>query len=135
MLKILNLSSKVLKVKGKGKKERLIPLSDGHVSMLKDYINKNNLKDALFLNNYGSRLSDRSVRRLIDKYLIQTGLPITFSPHSFRHSFATHLLSAGANLRVIQELLGHENLATTEKYTHLSTTEMMKVYDATHPKA
>ncbi|WP_022850529.1 tyrosine recombinase XerC [Limisalsivibrio acetivorans] len=135
---------KRIRVRGKGKKERIVPLADLHVDMIKEYISvrpdvaaegRYPLDDALFINRLGSRLTDRSIRRMVDKYLKQAGLPLDFSPHSFRHSFATHLLEGGADLRTIQQLLGHESLSTTQKYTHLNLSDLLKIYDETHPKA
>jgi len=89
----------------------------------------------LLINKYGSRLTDRSVRRILEKYLTLSGLPILYSPHSLRHTFATHLLENGADLRSIQELLGHSSLSTTEKYIHLNLVKLLETYDKTHPKA
>jgi len=130
-------------VRGKGKKERIVPVADMHISMINDYIDmKQDIcngyladHEVLFINKYGDRLTDRSVRRIVEKYLKIAGLPIDFSPHSFRHSYATHLLEGGADLRTIQQLLGHESLTTTQKYTHMNLTELLRVYDKAHPKA
>jgi len=130
-------------VRGKGKKERIVPIADMHISMLNDYLDmKQDIctgylpdNEVLFINKFGSRLTDRSVRRIVEKYLKIAGLPVDFSPHSFRHSYATHLLEGGADLRTIQQLLGHESLTTTQKYTHMNLTELLRVYDATHPMA
>ncbi|MFQ5715294.1 MAG: tyrosine-type recombinase/integrase [Candidatus Scalinduaceae bacterium] len=89
----------------------------------------------MFLNKYDGRLSSRSVARLLDKYLKMTGINLLTSPHTFRHSFATHMLDKGANLRSVQELLGHSNLSTTQIYTHVTTERLKQVYDKTHPRA
>ncbi|MGE4267473.1 MAG: tyrosine recombinase XerC [Deferribacterales bacterium] len=132
-----------IRVKGKGKKERIVPVADMHIEMIRDYLDKRaddcggHVKDgeALFINKLGTRLTDRSVRRIVEKYLLLAGLPLDYSPHSFRHTYATHLLEGGADLRTIQTLLGHESLSTTQKYTHLNLSELLKVYDKTHPKA
>ncbi len=132
-----------IRVRGKGKKERIVPIADMHASMIREYMNaaqeiaSGGLKDgeALLINKLGTRLTDRSVRRIVEKYLTLAGLPLDFSPHSFRHTYATHLLEGGADLRTIQTLLGHESLSTTQKYTHLNLSELLKVYDQTHPKA
>jgi len=130
-------------VRGKGKKERIVPVADMHIELLNEYLDvKMDIctgylpdNEAIFINKFGSRLTDRSVRRIVEKYLKMAGLPMDFSPHSFRHSYATHLLEGGADLRTIQSLLGHESLTTTQKYTHLNLTELLRVYDKTHPKA
>lgn len=132
-----------IRVRGKGKKERIVPVADMHIGMINDYLSiapdicGGMLKDgeALLINKLGTRLTDRSVRRIVEKYLTIAGLPLDFSPHSFRHTYATHLLEGGADLRTIQTLLGHESLSTTQKYTHLNLAELLKVYDQTHPKA
>lgn len=130
-------------VRGKGKKERIVPVADMHIELIKDYLDekheicRGHLPDneAVFINKLGTRLTDRSVRRIVEKYLKTAGLPVDFSPHSFRHSYATHLLEGGADLRTIQQLLGHESLTTTQKYTHMNLTELLRVYDASHPMA
>jgi integrase/recombinase XerC len=132
-----------LRVRGKGKKERIIPLAEFHIKFIRKYISLreemlkgDNVKtDQLFINKYGTPLSDRSVRRIVEKYLKLAGLPLEFSPHSFRHSFATHMLESGADLRTIQTLLGHSSLSTTQKYTHLNLSDILKIYDETHPFA
>ena len=133
-----------IRIRGKGKKERILPLADFHIKLIKDYLgsipamlHKNSMPDgeALILNRRGGRLSARNVLELVKQYLRQTGLPDTYSPHSFRHTFASHLLAAGADLRSIQELLGHEALSTTQKYTHLDLQVLMETYEDTHPKA
>jgi len=87
------------------------------------------------MNRSGSRLTPRSVRRIIDKYIDLSGIGRKISPHTLRHTFATHLMDAGADLRVIQELLGHESLSTTQRYTSVSVTRLMEVYDRSHPRA
>ena len=131
-------------ITGKGGKQRVIPIFSEHVTLIQNYIKDRNGilasgyrldSDCLFINKYGKRLSDRSVRNIVDKYLALAGLPLTMSPHSFRHTFATHLLESGADIRSIQELLGHESLSTTEKYTHMNLTALMKVYNSTHPSS
>jgi tyrosine recombinase XerC len=130
----------MVKVQGKGKKERLVPIGSYAIKAMKEYINSKKKKSLgkkapLFLNKYGDRLSSRSVARSLDKYLKLTGINLTTSPHTFRHSFATHMLDKGANLRAVQELLGHSNLSTTQIYTHVTTERLKQVYDKTHPRA
>ena len=128
----------LMKVQGKGKKERLVPLGSFAIKAIKEYIDSKgiiNKNSPLFLNKYGGRLSSRSVARLLDKYLKLTGINLLTSPHTFRHSFATHMLDKGADLRSVQELLGHANLSTTQIYTHVTTERLKQVYDKTHPRA
>lgn len=124
---------------GKGDKERIIRIGSFAKSSLKEYIKDKRMdaeKDApLFLGARGGRLSEREVQRLIKKYGIKSALSKKVTPHTMRHSFATHLLDSGMDLRAIQELLGHENLSTTTRYTHISTDRLMKVYDKSHPRA
>lgn len=131
-------------VLGKGKKERIVPLAPELISLIKDYykvmydiVSEGRVveSDALIINRLGSRMTDRTIRRIVETYLKKAGLPLDYSPHSFRHTFATHLLEGGADLRSIQELLGHESLATTQKYTHSDLASLLKVYDETHPMA
>lgn len=131
-------------VLGKGKKERIVPLAPEIISLIKDYykvmydiVSEGRMveSDALIINRLGTRMTDRTVRRVVETYLKKAGLPLDYSPHSFRHTFATHLLEGGADLRSIQELLGHESLATTQKYTHSDLASLLKVYDETHPMA
>ncbi len=138
----LNFSERLIRVKGKGKKERLVPFGKKAEDCLTFYIrsrpqiNKGDIEaKALFLNYRGERLSARSVERIVDKYIRLTALRRKISPHSLRHSFASHLLSRGADLRVIQELLGHESLATTQKYTHLDLKQLLEVYKKSHPRS
>ncbi len=131
----------MVKVQGKGKKERLSPVGSYAIKALKKYINSKKKKKGLgknvplFLNKYGDRLSSRSVARSLDKYLKLTGINLATSPHTFRHSFATHMLDRGANLRAVQELLGHSNLSTTQIYTHVTTERLKNVYEKSHPRA
>ncbi len=138
----LSFSERLVRVRGKGKKERLIPFGRKAEDSLAFYIrsrpkiNKGKIEaEALFLNYRGERLSSRSVERIVDKYICFTAVQRKISPHSLRHSFASHLLSRGADLRVIQELLGHESLATTQKYTHLNLRQLLKVYKKSHPRS
>jgi integrase/recombinase XerC len=140
-----------LRIRGKGKKERIVPLGSAAVQSIQRYIEmlKVTPKFAaaissggtggrtlpLFVNKHGGRLSSRSVRRKLDKYLKQVGLDPSISPHTLRHSFATHLLDNGADLRSVQELLGHQSLSTTQVYTHLTTQRMKDAYSKAHPRA
>ncbi|MFH1784194.1 MAG: tyrosine recombinase XerC [bacterium] len=135
----------VMKVRGKGRKERLVPLGKGAVFMLREYLEardkliegqtKSDYGRSLFLNAKASRISSRSIRRRISYYITLTGIKKKVSPHTLRHSFATHLLNAGADLRSVQEMLGHVSLSTTQIYTHVTTERLKKVYDKTHPRA
>lgn len=126
----------VVKVMGKGKKERLVPIGDRALRIIREYINKNKQPPvAVFLNKNGKRITARGVRLILDKYIRRTALREDISPHSLRHSFATHLLNRGADLRSVQELLGHANLSTTQIYTHLTTEKLKSVYDKAHPRA
>ncbi|MCX5686702.1 MAG: tyrosine recombinase XerC [Candidatus Omnitrophica bacterium] len=132
--------SEVIKVFGKGRKERMVPIGSPAVSALRKYVDRRDDrkakdKDAVFLNKSGKRLTDRSVRRVVDKYVRLTSVAEHISPHSLRHSFATHLLDRGADLRSVQELLGHMNLSTTQIYTHVTMERLKTVYDKAHPRA
>lgn len=132
----LDLIGNVLKVAGKGKKERLVPMGDKAAQALKDYLDHREKESkAVFLNKYGTRLSDRSIRNIVNKYIHAASLVHHVSPHVLRHTFATHLLNRGADLRSVQELLGHVNLSTTQIYTHVTTERLKKVYDQAHPRA
>jgi integrase/recombinase XerC len=134
--------SEVIHIRGKGKKERLCPIGSSALQSIQNYIEFRNRRMAsdsafdskvLFANKHGKRLSTRSVRRKMDKYLIEAGLDPSISPHTLRHSFATHMLNNGADLRSVQELLGHQSLSTTQIYTHVTTTRMNEQYHNAHP--
>ncbi len=126
----------VIKVMGKGKKERLVPVGDKALEAIQNYLNSRKVKsDVLILNKNGTRLSDRSIRNITNKYITEASLRQNISPHVLRHSFATHLLNRGADLRSVQELLGHVNLSTTQIYTHLTTEKLKSVYNMAHPRA
>jgi tyrosine recombinase XerC len=126
----------VVKVLGKGRKERLIPIGERALSSIQEYLNKRESESkALFLNKNGTRLTGRGIRDCFNKYIKLTSLKTHVSPHTLRHSFATHLLNRGADLRSVQELLGHVNLSTTQIYTHLTTDRLKTVYDKAHPRA
>lgn len=128
--------SGIVKVRGKGKKERIVPIGEHALSAIKKYLSiRKKQAQAVFLNKNGSRISDRGVRNIVGKYLRLASIKQGVSPHTLRHSFATHLLNRGADLRVVQELLGHANLSTTQIYTHLTTERLKSVYDKAHPRA
>lgn len=132
----IDLVSNIVKAKGKGKKERLVPIGDTAINTIRKYLDKRKKQaEALFLNKNGTRISTRGVRDIVSKYLRIAGIKDGVSPHTFRHSFATHLLNRGADLRTVQELLGHANLSTTQVYTHLTTEKLKNVYDKAHPRA
>jgi integrase/recombinase XerC len=140
----LDLQEGVLRVKGKGRKDRLTPIGSQAIKAVQRYFELRNAdprsqqpqhSGRVFLNKHGEPLSTRSVRRKLDKYLVAAGLDPGISPHTLRHSFATHLLNNGADLRSVQELLGHQSLSTTQIYTHLTTGRMKEVYDQAHPRA
>jgi integrase/recombinase XerC len=140
----LDLQEGVLRVKGKGRKDRLTPIGSQAIKAMQRYFELRQADSRcqqsthgtrVFLNKHGEPLSTRSVRRKLDKYLVSAGLDPGISPHTLRHSFATHLLNNGADLRSVQELLGHQSLSTTQIYTHLTTSRMKEAYDAAHPRA
>ncbi|GJQ28154.1 MAG: tyrosine recombinase XerC [Phycisphaerae bacterium] len=139
----LDLAGEALRVKGKGNKERVVPLGSHAIGAIQRYLDllkaeprlANRESGPLFVNKHGGRLSSRSVRRKLDKYLKQAGLDPSISPHTLRHSFATHLLDNGADLRSVQELLGHQSLSTTQVYTHLTTHRIQDAYNKAHPRA
>lgn len=138
----IDLGSGAVKIRGKGKKERLAILGPPAVSAVRRYLkirrqqfHSGEMDSPLFLNRFGERLNARSFQRDLKKYLLTAGLPSDLTPHKLRHSFATHLLDAGADLRSVQEMLGHENLSTTQIYTHISVERMKKAYREAHPRA
>ncbi|MCF6290795.1 MAG: tyrosine recombinase XerC [Desulfobacterales bacterium] len=144
----LDLETGMVRVTGKGRRQRLVPMGRPAMEALQAYFpqrrellaacarrNGNPARDAVFLNNRGSRLTTRSIERLVSMYARRAGIAARVSPHALRHSFATHLLEMGADLRSVQELLGHASLSTTQKYTHLNMDHLMEVYDRSHPKA
>jgi len=133
----------VVHIRGKGKKERIAPIGSSALQVIQHYMefrnkraqsNSNFDSKVLFVNKHGRRLSTRSVRRKMDKYLKMAGLDPAISPHTLRHSFATHMLNNGADLRSVQELLGHQSLSTTQVYTHLTTRKLKEVYQNAHPR-
>lgn len=146
----LSMSEQTMHVRGKGKKERIVPLGSHALAAIRHYMtllepdprfselrreSDRNPAVPVFINKNGGRLSSRSVRRKLDKYLVGAGLDPGISPHTLRHSFATHLLDNGADLRSVQELLGHQSLSTTQVYTHLSTSRLRTAYAQAHPRA
>lgn len=137
----INLDNRAIRVLGKGGKERVAPLSDSAIEALAVWLERRRHlardagEQALFVGNRGGRLNRRQAARIIDEMCKRAGLPQTISPHGLRHSFATHLLESGADLRSVQELLGHARLSTTQRYTHLTLSKLVEVYDKAHPKA
>lgn len=128
--------SNIARVSGKGKKERIIPIGDKALKAIKKYIDTRKKKSSvLFLNKNGTRMTTRGIYNVTDKYIKQVSTTLHVSPHVLRHSFATHLLNRGADLRSVQELLGHVNLSTTQMYTHITTEKLKKVYEQAHPRA
>ena len=137
-LEDIDLRSGWLRVRGKGNKERQVPIGARAVEAVNSYLESRKTSPnerALFLNSRGARLGDRQVRRLVKLYAVLVAGDSAVHPHSFRHAYATHLLSDGADLRSIQELLGHARLSTTQKYTQVSLKDLQAVYDRAHPKA
>jgi len=137
-----NFAERLIRIRGKGKKERLVPFGTRAAESLRGYLGiRESLRpserspSALFLNYKGGRLTPRSVERIVDRTIRKTAVLRKISPHSLRHSFASHLLGRGADLRVIQELLGHASLATTQKYTHMDLAQLLAVYKKNHPRS
>ncbi|MCP4179573.1 MAG: tyrosine recombinase XerC [bacterium] len=141
-IKDLDTLSSIVKLKGKGKKERICPLGKPAIKALRSYMrlrrnwtSDNRAESPLFINQSGGRITARSFQRFFKKYILFLDLSPELTPHKLRHSFATHLLDAGADLRSVQELLGHSSLSTTQIYTHISTEHMKNVYRMAHPRA
>jgi integrase/recombinase XerC len=135
----LDFDQELVRVRGKGRRERLCPIGEVAFHWVKCWVPLRRPgregEKAVFLNQRGSRLTTRSVGRLLEGHLLRAGLVNTASPHSLRHSFATHLLDCGADLRSVQELLGHRNLTTTQIYTHVTQERLLEIYHETHPRA
>ena len=141
----LDFNQKLVKVRGKGKKERIVPVGGPALKVVQEYLEKigeirkdtdgDIFKKPLFLNVRGERITTRSIARIVNEITSKSGIGRKISPHALRHSFATHLLNAGADLRSIQELLGHESLSTTQKYTAVNINRMMEIYDKAHPRS
>ena len=134
----LDLELGIVKVMGKRRKERIVPVGSKAIEALNAYLEERgvvNGEDPVFINSRGGRLTARSVGRLVKKYTGLSGIFRKISPHSLRHTFATHLLDSGADIREIQEMLGHASLSTTQRYTHLTMGKLMEVYDKAHPRS
>ncbi len=145
----LDLNERLVRVLGKGRKERLVPFGRKAGEALDRYLqvrgeiegrSRKNVSagsstEAVFLNSRGSRLTTRSLGKIVNKYVACLAVRLKVHPHTLRHTFATHMLNAGADLRSIQEMLGHESLSTTQKYTHVSTEQLVRVYQSAHPRA
>lgn len=137
----VDLENGIVKCFGKGSKERIIPIGDVAIHALNNYINKRNIMlkgyftDSLFLNNHGKELTRQGFFKILRTIAKEKGIKKSFHPHTLRHSFATHLLEGGADLKVIQELMGHENISTTQIYTHVRTDLIKQNYDEFHPRS
>lgn len=144
----LDFETEMVRVRGKGGRERQVPVGSQAIRALGAYLPERDrllaarllkgkpvVREAVFLNGRATRLTTRSVERLVKNYALRAGIATPVTPHALRHSFATHLLEMGADLRSVQELLGHASLSTTQKYTHLNMDHLMEVYDRAHPKA
>ncbi len=132
----VDLIGNIIKAKGKGKKERMVPVGEKACAAIQAYLGTRPAKvNAVFLNRSGGRLTARSVRNIINKHILHAAMQQKVHPHMLRHSFATHMLDRGADLRSVQELLGHVNLSTTQIYTHLTTEKLKNVYAKAHPRA
>lgn len=139
----VDVTGQSLRIRGKGRKERISPIGPTALAAIRRYLdmraadprNATFDPEPLFVNKHGKRLSTRSVRRKLDKYLVMCGMDPSISPHTLRHTFATHMLNNGADLRSVQELLGHQSISTTQVYTHVTTAQLKRDYDESHPRA
>lgn len=137
----VDLDQKLVRVLGKGRKERLVPLTGPAAERLGRYLEQRGAfgpaprEQAIFLGRRGGRLTRKQADRIVKEMAVRSGAPCSISPHTLRHSFASHMLQAGADLRSVQELLGHSRISTTQRYTHLDLAQVMRVYDAAHPLA
>jgi len=136
----LDLEQSLVRVTGKGGRQRILPVGSKAMSALRDHLRLRSQtgepsQPALFLGRRGGRLNDRVFRRRFEGYIMKLGLATGLSPHALRHTFATHMLEGGADVRTVQELLGHVSLSTTQRYTHVNLAQLMKAYDAAHPRA
>ncbi len=136
-MKNVNILEETIKVEGKGRKERIVPIGRPAMKALIEYLERRPHKSSerVFLNKYGKPLTDRGVERLVDRYAKKAGIGRKVTPHTFRHSFATHMLDRGADLRTVQELLGHQRITTTQIYTHLTVERLREFYNKAHPRA
>jgi integrase/recombinase XerC len=129
---------RLIRVRGKGRKERIVPIGQKALDCIDVYVKSRKPgreTDPVFMGPAGNRLTARTLQRILEKYRKMLGFQRKASPHTLRHSFATHMLESGADLRAIQELLGHSSLSTTQRYTHLNLDSLMDIYDRAHPKA
>lgn len=132
----INMSENTILILGKGSKERYVLFGNKAKNLILDYLKEKDLKsDYLIVNRYGDKITDRAIRKIIDKILLKASLSYKISPHTLRHTFATHMLDSGADIEIVKELLGHESLSTTQIYTHVTNESLKKVYDSTHPRA
>lgn len=140
----IDFSKQILIVYGKGKKERYVPFHDYAADCLKDYIENYRLEILgmdkedhrfVFVNKFGNKLTNRGIEKIVDRIVFRYDPSKKIHPHTFRHSFASHMLSAGVDLRIVQELLGHVNLSTTQVYTHITSQRLIEVYEKTHPRS
>ena len=134
----VDFSSGMIRVLGKGRKERVVPIGSFAANAIRKYLGMRSIsknEKIIFVNKYGKQLTSRSIQRILEKYALRVGLKGRLTPHALRHSCATHMLDKGADLRLIQEMLGHVNLSTTQIYTHVTAEKLKRIYDRAHPRA